>query len=125
MTGDTMCTDIAGPTPSFYVAVLLYESSSDAPSYEPLYEECFVLIRASTQEEAEARARAHAQQNEQSYQNADGETIRWRPKRVIDVNAVLDDALVDGAELYARHFRDLEAYSRFEPLLSDDEPRDA
>lgn len=40
---------------SYYIAVLLYESSVESaqlPEFKPLYEETFVLIRASSVEEA-------------------------------------------------------------------------
>jgi hypothetical protein len=33
----------------------------------------------------------------------------------------LYDANTDGAEIYARHFRDYQAYKEFEPLLSGKE----
>jgi Domain of unknown function (DUF4288) len=104
--------------PSCYVAVILYESSSDVPEYQPLYQESFVLLKATSLEEAEAKALAYGTQEQVSYQNENRETIRWSLKQVIDVNSVLDDELDDGSELYARHFRNYEAYCAFEPLLS-------
>lgn len=51
----------------------------------------------------------------------DRETIIWSLKKVIDVNSVLDDGFEfasDGVDLYARHFRNYEAYHSFEPFLS-------
>ncbi len=41
-------------------------------------------------------------------------------KHVIDVSPVLTDAFEDGSELYARHFRNFQAYSLSEPVLLDD-----
>jgi Domain of unknown function (DUF4288) len=112
--------EIAGTSAvtSFYVAVILYESSSDVPDYKPLYQESFVLLKATSLEEAEAKALAYGTQEQVSYQNENQETIRWSLKQVIDVNSVLDDELDDGSELYARHFRNYQAYCGFEPLLS-------
>lgn len=104
--------------PSLYIAVILYESASDAPNYQPLYQESFILLKATSLEEAEAKALAYGTQEQVSYQNENQETIRWSLKQVIDVNSVLDDELDDGSELYARHFRNYEAYCAFEPLLS-------
>jgi hypothetical protein len=42
-------------------------------------------------------------------------------KRVLDVQCALIDNFLDGTELYARHFRNYEAYRSFEPLPSDEE----
>lgn len=45
-----------------------------------------------------------------------GETIMYAFKEIVDVRQV-DDALVDGAEVYSRHFRNYDAYRDFEPML--------
>jgi hypothetical protein len=113
-----MTAERADQGPSLYVAVLLYESASAAPGYLPLYEECFVLIKAGSPEEACEKALHHARCREVSYQNEKKETIRWSLKQVVDVSPALDDSLDDGSEIYARHFRNHEAYRSFEPLLS-------
>ena len=107
---------------SFYIAVILYETSSTAPEYKPLYQECFVLIKATSSEEANEKALIYAMRQEGSYQNEYNETITWSLKQVVDVNSVLYDEFEDGTELYARHFRNYEAYRLWEPLLSDGEP---
>ncbi|GAB4205082.1 MAG: hypothetical protein Fur006_60820 [Coleofasciculaceae cyanobacterium] len=104
---------------SFYIAVILYESSSTKPEYKPLYQECFVLIKATSVEEAREKALSHASQEQVSYQNEKGDTITWSLKQVVDVNSVLYDEFDDFTELYARHFRNYEAYRLFESLLSD------
>src|SRR5262249_38587093 len=103
---------------SFYIAIFLYESTSSAPGYRPLYQESFVLIKARSLEEAQAKARARAEEEQVSYTNEAGEIINWALKRVIDVNPTLDDVFEDGSDLYARHFRNYAAYAQFEPLLS-------
>ncbi|WP_420759278.1 DUF4288 domain-containing protein [Nostoc sp. CALU 546] len=111
-------------TESFYIAVVLYESSSNAPDYQPLYQECFVLLKASSLEKAQEKARIYAKKEEVSYKNEDGETITWSLKQVVDVNSVLYDdfdSTSDGVDLYARHFRNYEAYHSFEPFLSEEE----
>ncbi len=106
--------------PSFYMAVILYEAQSDAPDYKPLYEESFVLVEASTEDEARGKAAIHAQGQLSSYQNEFGETITWVEKQIVDVSPVLTDTIDDGSELYTRHFRDYQAYSAFEPMLAGD-----
>ncbi|MGH3118216.1 MAG: DUF4288 domain-containing protein [Gaiellales bacterium] len=102
---------------TFFIAVVLYVSSSSTPSYNPLYEESFVLFRAGSVEQAREKAEAHALQSEASYENEYGEQIRWHRKHLIDVTPVLYEDLKDGTEIYSRHFHDYAAYSAFEPLL--------
>jgi Domain of unknown function (DUF4288) len=104
---------------ALYVAVLLYESSSEAPGYQPLYEESFILLKAGSLQEAKEKALAHGLGDQVSYRNEEQETITWSLKHLIDVNEVLDDDLGDGSDLYARHFYDYAAYARFEPMLSN------
>lgn len=100
-----------------YVAILLYETSSDAVDYEPLYREDFVLIHAESLEQARDKAIARARAEEGSYRNGDGELITWTLKHLVDVNSALQDDLSGDADLYARHFRNFPAYRDFEPLL--------
>lgn len=105
-------------TEKLYVAVLVSESSSDAPDYEPLLEESFVLVYADSDEQAASRARELGLAEETSFQNDAGETVTWKLKHVVDVNPALYDELEHGTTLYARHFRDYDSYRKFEPLLS-------
>ena len=105
------------PSKQLYIAVLLYESTSESGDKTPLYEESCVLLQAPNEEEARARAVEHARRQDVPYESAEGKTIHWSLKHVVDVSPVLDDELKDGAELYARHFRDYAAYHAFEPLL--------
>ncbi|GCE31458.1 hypothetical protein KDA_69420 [Dictyobacter alpinus] len=106
---------------SYYIAIVLYEAASDAPNYTPLYQESFLLLQASSQAEANEKALLHAKSATTSYQNEYGETITWTLKTIVDVNTALTNTLEDGAELYARHFHNYQAYEAFEPLLSKEE----
>ncbi|MGL5877438.1 MAG: DUF4288 domain-containing protein [Xenococcaceae cyanobacterium] len=106
---------------SLYIAVVLFDSSSNAPDYQPLYEECFILIQANSLEEAREKALLYSRQQECSYQNQNQDTISWTCKQIIDVNSVLYADFDDITEIYARHFRNYEAYCQFEPFLSGDE----
>lgn len=105
------------PPASFFIAVLLYEARAKEGSQAPLYQESFILLRATGEEEARKLAAAHALRQQTSYTSADGATIEWVLKHVVDVSPALDEELKHGAELYARHFRDYDAYRAFEPLL--------
>jgi hypothetical protein len=100
-----------------YAAVLVYESACSGAGYEPLCEETVTLVRASSAGHAEQRARELARTRETEYLNDRGELIRWTFKHLVDVSEIADD-LVDGAEVYTRHFRDYEAYRSFEMMLS-------
>ncbi|MEH2425960.1 MAG: DUF4288 domain-containing protein [Nostoc sp.] len=119
-----MKTESANKAESFYIAIILYKSSSDKHDYQPLYQESFVLIKAASLEEAKAKALNYGKDESVSYINENGETITWSLKQVVDVNSVLYDdfnSSEDIVDLYARHFRNYEAYQSFEPLLSKEE----
>lgn len=102
-----------------YCAVLTF--SAFIGDTATLHEESFVLLRADSAESARAAAEAHARDAEHEYRNADGELVRWRLADIVDVAAVRDEVLGHGSEVYSRHFRDYEAYRRFEPLLDGQE----
>lgn len=109
---------------SFYIAIILYKSSSDKPDYQPLYQESFVLIKANSLEQAKAKALNHGKNENVSYTNQNGETITWSLQQVVDVNSVLYDdfdSAEDAIDLYARHFRNYEAYHSFESFLSKEQ----
>ena len=103
----------------YYSAVLVFESSSPAPGYAPLYEEQIVLFVASSEAEARAKAIAYGQQEEFSYQNCYGETIFVTFKQLVEVQSSLyeGEQIEAGTEVYSRYFRDYAAYEAFEPLL--------
>ena len=103
-----------------YIAVVLYEATSDSPAHEPLYREDVVLIRATDEDAAREAVRRRTENETGGYRNEDGELITWTCKRVVDVARALADDLTGDADLYARHFRDFTAYQQFEPLLSGD-----
>ncbi len=109
----------------FYLVITVYESSSNKQDYEPLYEECFSLITASSDEQAREKAQRYANLPN-SYKNVQGETITWSLKQLVDVRRLLeDDDFSDGTELYARFFRDYKAYRAFDesahPFSLDEE----
>ncbi|WP_328400307.1 DUF4288 domain-containing protein [Nocardia sp. NBC_00403] len=103
-----------------YVAVALYKSTSDAPDYRPLYEECFILVFADSVESARTAARTKAEDQEARYRNERGDTVTWSLEHLVDVAPAVDDNLETGGTFYSRHFRDYDAYRRMEPLLDGD-----
>ncbi|MGW4846388.1 DUF4288 domain-containing protein [Nocardia brasiliensis] len=103
-----------------YIAVVVFESTSDSPDYTTLYQEDFVLLYADSADAARELALAAAREQECTYQNEQGETITLSLKGIVDVTPTLTDDLSTGGDLYSRHFRDYEAYQRMEPLLGED-----
>jgi hypothetical protein len=106
---------------SLYIAVIVYESSSDSPTYKTLYEECFVTIMAGSLDEAKQKAQVHGKKQNSSFKNSAGEQITWKLKSVVDVSPALYDAMGDGVDFYSRHFRNYQAYESFEPLLAGED----
>lgn len=104
-------------TKEFYIAVLLFESTSESGRKDPMYQESFVLLQAASEEEARDYALEQGRRGCVSYETAEGETIQWTLKHIVDVSHVLDDELKHGSDLYARHFKNYNAYHDFEPLL--------
>ena len=101
---------------SRYAAVIIFESSSNAPNYESLYEEEIIMIHAISKEDAKVKAIAYAKAAEHSYKNEADETINVTFKTLVDVQSMIE-ASDDVQTLYFRHFRDYPAYEAFEPLL--------
>jgi Domain of unknown function (DUF4288) len=115
---DTASAPDRGRLTEVYVAVVIYESSSELGGYKALFEESFMLVQASSLDEARQKALQFAVEHSSTFENEAGESITWSLKHVLDVNQVLYDVNTDGAEIYARHFRNYQAYQAFEPLLS-------
>jgi hypothetical protein len=95
--------------PDFYIAVILYESSSDAKDYEPLLEESFMLIKADSEEEAKEKSLRLVNQPH-SYKNQFGETITWSFKQFVQLLNVWGAEISDGTELCSRFFQNYPAY---------------
>ncbi|WP_285649530.1 DUF4288 domain-containing protein [Actinomycetospora sp. NBRC 106375] len=96
-----------------WVAILVFRSTSEAPDYQAVYREDVTVFPAASEAEARAAALTHARARETIVVNHLGETVVTSLVRLVDVAPVLG-----GGELYRRHFRDLDAYRRFEPLMA-------
>lgn len=77
------------------------------------------LLYAETEAEARELAEENFRSDEGTYKSADGHNVTITPTAVVDVVAALIDDLSEGGDLYSRHFRDFEAYSKWEPMLND------
>ncbi|MGW0178226.1 DUF4288 domain-containing protein [Nocardia sp. NPDC003345] len=103
-----------------YIAITLFEFTSDAPDHVPLYREDVTLLYADSEAQARELAEENFRSDGETYTSAAGYNVTVTPTAVIDVVAALIDDLSEGGDLYARHFRDFEAYSKWEPMLNDD-----
>jgi hypothetical protein len=100
-----------------WVAILVFRFTSDAPDHDDLYREDLTVVAATDEAGARAAALAHARARECRSVNPFGETVELSLVRVVDVAPALGP-IERGGDLYARHFRDLDAYRRFEPLMA-------
>ena len=98
----------------YYVAIIVYKSASDSAGYTPLYEECITLVKANTMDEARSKVEDLTKHRSTKYKNAEGQEISWSLYSIVDINPMLEDSFDEVTEIYARHFRDIEAYRKFE-----------
>ncbi len=99
-----------------YIAVILYESSSDADTYRPMYEESYVEITAQSEADARKKTAELAKSRETSFENKDGNKITWKLNQIVDIAEVLDNSNGAIREIYSRHFHDIESYKSMEVL---------
>lgn len=97
-------------SPLFYIVVVIIKCIVTHHDYKPLYEERFLLIKAISEQDASEKAIQKSNQP-LSYQNQYGETVTWTFKEVVEAKEVNKDELVDGTEIFARFFRNYEAYN--------------
>ncbi|OLM19413.1 MULTISPECIES: DUF4288 domain-containing protein [unclassified Pseudonocardia] len=107
---------------ALFVVVLLFDSTSSAPSYRPLYREDVLMLRAPSLDGAQRLAERHGHDAETTFTNHAGETVSDRLVRVVDVAPALsDDFTTTVVDVYSRHFRDIAAYRRFDPLCDGEQ----
>lgn len=70
-----------------------------------LFERTVWVVRAWSEEEAEARARQFCDGNEEPYLNKDGEIVTWSIVETVGVYSLLDDEIQDGTEVYSQLIR--------------------
>jgi hypothetical protein len=89
------------PTEQWFVAVLVFESRvvEDA-EHEPGVDVQYRLVRAVDAESAYERALALGRREQQSYENANGQTCEWVFAGLEDLQVVADQKLGHGAEVY-------------------------
>lgn len=91
---------------SWYSAKLLFQAKINGKSVEhPLCEESIRILRADTEEVAQARAEQIGTAAQHEYQNEQGETVGWEFISVLDIQEIEDRSLQDGTEVYSELFR--------------------
>jgi hypothetical protein len=91
-----------------YAVRALYRADhgrKDASSVRGFLEESVLLFKSSPSSVA-AKGREIAEQHQHSYKNVDGEVVRWKLHRVLEIVEVLDRRIKEGSEVYHRfHLR--------------------
>jgi Domain of unknown function (DUF4288) len=99
-----------------FIAILLFEVASS--EYPTLYREDVTLVHGTSRDEAREEAERHARAQEADAPDlVRGGVVTPRFVRTVDVAPMLDEDLTTTADLYARHFVDLDLYRRWEPML--------
>ena len=85
----------------WYVAELIVECRV---GHEPadLWDTQLVLVRERDAEAAYASAKRLGREQNQTYRNSVGETVRWRFKGLGDLDGLLINALRSGVEVHSR-----------------------
>ncbi len=89
----------------FSVKVLFESVHSDAESMddrEKLFEESIIVLQANSADQAQERAKQHADQMQHGYRVLSGDWVEWQFVRVLDVFELIEDRVTDGVEVYAR-----------------------
>jgi hypothetical protein len=88
---------------SWYVAEIIVRCEVGKLSKaKSLYDRQFKILRASTHEAAYHRALELGKQENHSYKNSSGEKVSWRFAGLGNLEELLDEALVDGTEIFSR-----------------------
>ena len=67
-----------------------------------MIEESLRVVRASSEDEARAKAREVGVENAASYENETGERVEWSFVEVLEIQDLDEESLVDGVEVYSR-----------------------
>ncbi len=86
----------------WYAAQLLFVAKIDGQlPADALAEESVRVLRAASPEEAAERAGRIGLSASHAYGNADGQSVEWVFVRVLEVQALCENELVDGVEVFS------------------------
>ncbi|MCL2658738.1 MAG: DUF4288 domain-containing protein [Betaproteobacteria bacterium] len=83
---------------------------------ENLWEESIILIKASSAEEALAKATQLVRDRRISYQVENGDQLDWEFSQVVQAFQIDAQQLMNGTELFSRHLRTSEVESLLRPF---------
>jgi hypothetical protein len=85
----------------WFGAKLLFESTIPHEDGRILQEESIRLIEANDELEAKSKANMLGKSEQHEYENADGETVRWRFVFVLEIQDLCEKSLFDGMEVFS------------------------
>jgi uncharacterized protein DUF4288 len=86
---------------AWFVAVLIVSIRVDGPDDEPLTDRQIRLIRATDAESAYNKALVLGAQENRSYLNAEGQTVRWEFLGLGDLDALQAEVPADQVEIWS------------------------
>jgi len=86
---------------TWFAARLLLESQHPGDLFsDRLYEEKIIVLRAATEEAARGKAEEFGRAAEETYLNADEQTVQWVFSEVLDIKELFDENIQGGTEVY-------------------------
>lgn len=67
----------------------------------PSHEDRFILVQAPTEDEARRKGEQEGERYEQRYLNGDGESVARMVRGISEVQAIVDNELRDGTDVYS------------------------
>lgn len=90
----------------WYSVRLLFEAEVEGEgSDDILCEESIRLLEADNEDDAEQKAADVGVRAEHEYVNEHGRAVRWRFRRVLDIQDLCESRITHGMEVYSRMFR--------------------
>lgn len=87
----------------WFAARLLFEALDSESDESFALEDRIVVVRARSTDEASEKATKFARESETEYEAAAGNRVRWQFRKVADIQALIDDDIADGTEIYFSH----------------------
>lgn len=89
----------------FSVSTLMRGMRQNNPEAALLFEEGLMLIKATSEEEAKAKAEKRCiKLYKTKHKIVNGETVKWEFVKIIEVSDLCEKKLYDGIEVYTRLF---------------------
>ena len=105
----------------WYSAKIIYEAihsknEKRIENIRTMYEESIYIFKAEDEKKAKQKSFKIAKAQEQSYQNNRKELVNWKLFKVLEIQEI-GNTIKDGIEISSRHFKNITAYKKFDPLV--------